>query len=1592
MDGGFEGQTATLLGSTIPGPLSSTSWSVSSTTNSSVRLMINNPALARTGNKFASHSTTSTTVRLQSPTTATVSNAPIAGQQYTVQYYYKTTTDPSANLQGSIYNDATNSKSGLITSTYQSGVWTKGTYTPSAINTAPVGASLNFAAVRYLTATTSNVLVDDFVVYAGPVDTTLPDVSTTASVSNLTATNLTLSWAAPSTGVDGGGYMVVRYATNPNADNVPNANGIYTIGNTITNGTGSLSGTVVYIGTGTSCSDSLLTSGATYYYKIFTVDKAFNYSVENLFSVTTLTAPIAPIANVETAVSSTGFTANWNSVSGATSYNFYLYGAGITQNIVGWTFPNAWTAAQGITPLADIANANNTTKVITQSAGTVTAGEGSGGVGTFAIQGTSWYQAIGKNWEIQANTIGYKNIKITSKIYSTAPRDFKLQYKIGLAGTYADVPGGAIVCSSDWGTGNLYNLVLPSECENQTIVCLRWINYTAIDFNTGTNLTGGTVRLDDILVTGSLFQAVAGYPINVAGNSTVITGLNPGSTYFYEVNASNGSASSLNSNQITAYTKTSQDLADFRTTTSGNFSSASVWEWNDGTGVWIPATQAPTSTNNILIVSGHEVTMVADFNVGSNKVINVNGTINLAGKNISGLGAFILNAGASIKLGENVSLANGITTTNTTFNSGANYFLDGTTVAQTTTAIPSGLTGNMTVSNPMGVTLSQSLKVNVTGTLLVTSTGKIIFGNGTNIITNLSGTGSFIAQSGSTLVITSGDGIATGITTGNIRNSGTRTFSIGVNYNFTNNDTILPISSNMGTAFTIVSPATSPEISSINNLTVNNPLNVIAPVNINVSGVLTFISGNIVMGSNSITIGTSGSIVGAGIGWVVGNLIKQTSSGSNPSFNFAIGEATKYTPVAVIFSSNNTASTTGSIAASTTLGDSTAIANSGLDSAKSVNRTWTLTNNGITGFTNYDASFTYANSDNDSAATSANYAIRNFENTSWFAPSIVGVPTNTNTIASGITGFGDFAIAETTGLPAIVTQPINSTICTGSNTSFIVATNSSLTYAIKWKRSADGIQWDDVTANLDAGTIYSGFNSETLTLTGSNNTINSYQYKAICTTINGATVSNIAVLSVVTTNAPTASAQSFCVSGTVANLVAIGTNIKWFTGATDNLPLNSNDALATGTYFVSQTENSCESTRVAISITVNPQPAQPTLACYQSAIFNTTTCSWDVTGTQPVQPTLACYQSAIFNTTTCSWDVTGTQPVQPTLACYQSATFNTTTCSWNVTGTQPVQPTLACYQSATFNTTTCSWNVTGTQPVQPILACYQSATFNTTTCTWNVTGTQPIQPTLACYQTATFNTTSCSWNVTGTQPVQPTLACYQTATFNSTTCSWNVTGTQPVQPTLACYQTATFNTTTCSWNVTGTQPVQPTLACYQSATFNTTTCSWDVTGTPIPTPTGAASQSLTLGQTLASVIVTGNNIVWYGSLLDAQNHSNALNISTILINGTTYYATQTINGCTSTTPLAVLVNVTLTNADFDIIDLEYYPNPVVNNLNLSYSKDIDSVTIYNLLGQKIKFIQPNTTFVQIDMSTLPEGTYILQIESNGKQKVIKVSK
>ncbi|MFM9051982.1 MAG: hypothetical protein ACKOKF_06660 [Bacteroidota bacterium] len=153
----------------------------------------------------------------------------------------------------------------------------------------------------------------------------------------------------------------------------------------------------------------------------------------------------------------------------------------------------------------------------------------------------------------------------------------------------------------------------------------------------------------------------------------------------------------------------------------------------------------------------------------------------------------------------------------------------------------------------------------------------------------------------------------------------------------------------------------------------------------------------------------------------------------------------------------------------------------------------------------------------------------------------------------------------------------------------------------------------------------------------------------------------------------------------------------WSNGGTGS----SISGLSAGSYSVTVTATGGCTASATVAVSNPAQPQAPSIACYETATWNSSTCRYDVTGTQPQQPEIACYQTATFNGTTCQWDVTGTQPQQPSIACYETATFNGTTCQWDVTGTQPQQPTIACYQTATFNGTTCQWDVTGTQPQQP---------------------------------------------------------------------------------------------------------------------------------------------------------------------------------------------------------------------------------------------------------------------------------------------------
>jgi hypothetical protein len=74
---------------------------------------------------------------------------------------------------------------------------------------------------------------------------------------------------------------------------------------------------------------------------------------------------------------------------------------------------------------------------------------------------------------------------------------------------------------------------------------------------------------------------------------------------------------------------------------------------------------------------------------------------------------------------------------------------------------------------------------------------------------------------------------------------------------------------------------------------------------------------------------------------------------------------------------------------------------------------------------------------------------------------------------------------------------------------------------------------------------------------------------------------------------------------------------------------------------------------------------------------------------------------------------------------------------------------------------------------------------------------------------------------------------------------------------------------------------------------------------PPSAPTGSAAQTFCSGAQVSQLSATGSNIQWYAS----ATGGTPLSGTTILTNGVTYYASQTVNGVQSTNRLAVTVTI-----------------------------------------------------------------------------------
>lgn len=106
-----------------------------------------------------------------------------------------------------------------------------------------------------------------------------------------------------------------------------------------------------------------------------------------------------------------------------------------------------------------------------------------------------------------------------------------------------------------------------------------------------------------------------------------------------------------------------------------------------------------------------------------------------------------------------------------------------------------------------------------------------------------------------------------------------------------------------------------------------------------------------------------------------------------------------------------------------------------------------------------------------------------------------------------------------------------------------------------------------------------------------------------------------------------------------------------------------------------------------------------------------------------------------------------------------------------------------------------------------------------------------------------------------------------------------------------------------------------------------------------------------------------------------------------------YVTRECSSGSSSTSEFVTFTTDSVVGiGDFEFTNLTVYPNPALSEVNLSASKVIDEIQVYNLLGQKVLTIKPNSSEVVVDVSQLTKGTYILKASIEGVTNTIKLVK
>ncbi len=272
------------------------------------------------------------------------------------------------------------------------------------------------------------------------------------------------------------------------------------------------------------------------------------------------------------------------------------------------------------------------------------------------------------------------------------------------------------------------------------------------------------------------------------------------------------------------------------------------------------------------------------------------------------------------------------------------------------------------------------------------------------------------------------------VAVGSIFNGSTYNYFLGGNLN---NKGII---NSQNSTFTLNGTSTQDvySTSALNNFTINMASgNSVLSNDLTIAGILNFTKGILQTGAFEVYQPTGGTVTGAAqtTGWVAGKFKKAIASGTTTK-DFEIGDNSVYTPVSLSFSSIVTG---GDLTASSTAGDHPNLSSSNVNPSKSLNRYYTLTNNGII-FTDATGTFNFVAADVDAAANTANFKAALYNGSSWLTPATL-TPNATNIQAANLTDFGDFAFGEICNFGTTISYPA-SPYCTNAGSVAVTITGT----------------------------------------------------------------------------------------------------------------------------------------------------------------------------------------------------------------------------------------------------------------------------------------------------------------------------------------------------------------------------------------------------------------------------------------------------------------------------------------------------------------------------------------------------------------------